>query len=80
MLIFDGFKDKKAAENVGVLVATAYSLKCEAFDSQKESQKVDPFPWKLRGAVLLVQRSSFDKIEECVIRLVRRHGAFWAGT
>ena len=73
MLIFDRFPSRTEAE----AFAQATELKTCVFDTQTESNLVDPFPYLLEPPIVLVERGERDDEIE---RLVINFGGEFAGT
>jgi hypothetical protein len=44
MLIFDEFPNRQAAENFSEATVVAFCVTAQVFDSQGDSNAVDPFP------------------------------------
>lgn len=79
MLIFDSFTYREQAEKFAKDVLDKHGLQAEVFDSQKESNAVDPFPFVLEAPIVLVQRAN-PSIEDEVIKLAKLHTGDFAGT
>jgi hypothetical protein len=90
MLIFDNFATRKQAE------AFAAAHNGQVFDSQEESNAVDPFPFELRAPIVLIDRPNLSgilgienedeavkmeqRIEADIIKDVEMYGGTFAGT
>jgi len=78
--IFDSFANTERAEGFVAAVKDKYDLEAEVFDTQQESDAVDPFPFVLTPPIVLVERLGGNKQEENLKRLVREYGGDFAGT
>jgi hypothetical protein len=56
VLIFDKFPSREKAEEFARLVTRERALEVKVFDSQKESDKSDPFPCQLTPPIVQVER------------------------
>lgn len=79
-LIFDKFSAKDDARSFAEFVKDNYDLDTTIFDSQIESDRADPFPYKLEPPIVHVPRlDDLDK-EQSIIDSVEQFGGTWAGT
>lgn len=78
MLIFDSFPDHTAADHFAQEVTARFGLWAAVFQSQDESNEVDPFPFVLLPPIVLVARDRAK--EEAVEQLVEKHEGRFAGT
>ncbi|GMV81491.1 MAG: hypothetical protein AMXMBFR7_26750 [Planctomycetota bacterium] len=74
MLIFDGFKTSAGAD------AFARAVGGTVYQSQDESDQVDPIPCDLIPPIVLVARADSDVAEQRLARRVKRYGGEFAGT
>jgi len=80
MLIFDSFPDRQAAEDFATHLQNEEKLGSSIYDSQDESNKVDPFPFELKPPIVLVSRLGWTKDELRVQRSVLKFKGRFAGT
>jgi hypothetical protein len=79
MLIFDEFANRAQAEGFATDVRDRLNLGATVYESQDQSDLVDPFPFELRAPIVLVDRSDRGKEEEAIDCVVEFGGRF-AGT
>jgi hypothetical protein len=79
MIIFHRFPSPPDAFDFARTVKCIHGLKAKVCFDQAESDKIDPFPCRLRGPVVLVDRSD-PETERKVERLVLGFGGTYAGT
>jgi hypothetical protein len=80
MLIFDSFASMKRASEFARHVETTFGHKALVFDSPEESNKVDPFPFRLFPPIVLVERDESYRVEEAIETTVDQFGGKFAGT
>ncbi len=86
MLIFDRFPTRQKAEDFVAYVKDKFNLWAQVYDSQKEANKVDIFPWALDAPIVLVERtllacdSEGENIEILIETDVDKFGGTFAGT
>jgi hypothetical protein len=81
MLIFDGFGSRKKAEDYAKTVKEKYKRSAMVYDSQEQSNAVDPFPFHLSPPIVLVERLEIgDELEDEIENLVQEFGGTFAGT
>lgn len=79
MLIFDSFPSVLKAETFADHVRMKHGLSANVYDSQEESNAVDPFPFELVAPIVLIERTEEKKEKEVVLLVVAFDGKF-AGT
>jgi len=79
MLIFDRFQSRPQAEAFAGFVRGTHRLWARVCDDQQESNQIDPFPFRLRGFIVLVERTEYE-LERRIEYEVERHGGHFAGT
>lgn len=79
MLIFDSFPERLAASAFAEAVQVRTGLAATVYDSQEQSNNVDPFLFKLVPPIVLVERSNSEQ-EQTVARVVAAFGGKLAGT
>ena len=79
MLIFDRFPSRDKAEAFASAVTQRDGLSATVYDSQDESNAVDPFPFQLHPPIVLVERS-LPSIEQALEKWVSVFGGQVAGT
>jgi hypothetical protein len=77
MLIFDSFPTRTTAEDFAKEITAKFALEATVFDSQKDSNAVDPFPFALSPPIVLVERDNWD---EASGMLRDPAGFLWGGT
>ena len=80
MMIFDQFPSRDEAEKFAAIVMRIDKRSARVFDSQEESDRVDPFPYSLDVPIVLVERNEDCSGEEKYERIVKRFGGRFAGT
>ncbi len=80
MLIFDSFATVELAKQFARHVETDFGSKALVFDSQEESNKVDPFPFELLPPIVLVERDDQYSGEKPIETSVVQFGGTFAGT
>ena len=88
MMIFDQFPSRKQAEAFAAYVKAEFRKDAQVFDSQKESNKVDIFPFQLFPPIVLVERYDDEdddwmtkaRKEEKIHKLVEQFEGTFAGT
>jgi len=79
MLIFDSFSSRKSAKDFAEVVRAKFKLRCGVYDSQEDSDLVDPFPFTLEPPIVLVERT-FDDLEADVENEVGLFNGVFAGS
>jgi hypothetical protein len=83
MLIFHKFKSRRKAEAYADAVTAKYKRWTNVYDTQEESNEVDPFPFLLRPPIVLVDRLGVDDDLETELEIeqfVKDYGGKFAGT
>lgn len=81
MLIFDGFTSRREAEDYAKAVTEKYKRSATVYDSQEQSNVVDPFPFHLSPPIVLVERLEIgDELEDEIEEFVQEFGGEFAGT
>lgn len=80
MLIFDGFPNRNAAEGFSQHIQAEYKRDAKVYDSQADSNAVDPFPFRLNPPIVLVERKDDYSDEEEIERSVKNFNGSFAGT
>jgi hypothetical protein len=81
MLIFDRFSTREMAEEFAKAVTEQYNRSATVYNSQEESDEVDPFPFQLSPPIVLVERLEIgDELEDEIEDLVQGFGGEFAGT
>jgi hypothetical protein len=81
MLIFDGFGSRVKAEKFAKVVTEKLKRSATVYDSQEQSNVVDPFPFQLFPPIVLVERLELGDEQEAEIEdLVMRFGGTFACT
>lgn len=86
MLIFDRFPSRAKAEQFATTVEKEFGLATQICESQQESDRIAPFPFRLALPIVLVKRpEGYDmedllKEERVVEERVRTFGGIFAGT
>jgi hypothetical protein len=81
MLIFDGFSSKEKAEDYARAVTEKFKRSATVYDSQEQSNAVDPFPFELSPPIVLVERLEIgDELEDEIEDMVHGYGGEFAGT
>ena len=80
MLIFDSFASMERASEFARHVEATFGHEALVFDSQEESDEVDPFPFQLFPPIVLVERDGSYSDEEAIETSVLQFGGKFAGT
>ena len=75
MLIFHRFPSRALAEDFAN-TAKRFGLVATIYRTQAESGKVDPYPFKLRPPIVLVERSACDSLMDSFANF---YGGYFAG-
>lgn len=79
MLIFDSFPSVLKAETFADHVRMKHGLSANVYDSQEQSDDVDPFPFELVAPIVLIERTEDKKEKEVALLVIAFDGKF-AGT
>ena len=73
---------KRKAKAFAAEVWKRFRLKARVCDSQDESNAIDPFPYRLDGVIVLVERDLLDgqQLEPEIQRLAEQFNGSYAGT
>jgi hypothetical protein len=82
MLIFDGFPSRALADAYAAWVIAKYERQACVYDSQEDSDAVDPFPFRLNPPIVLVDRLESDTVahQARIEKSVKKFGGQFAGT
>jgi len=80
MMIFDQFPSRDEAEQFAAHVKRRDKRSARVFDSQDDSNRVDPFPYRLEAPIVLVERNEDLSGEKKFHRVVLRFGGRFSGT
>lgn len=80
MLIYDSFSSREKASAFANAVIENYGRAAAVYDTQEQSNVVDPFPFRLTPPIVLVDSRDEDEDEPAIIGLARRFGGNFAGT
>jgi hypothetical protein len=81
MLICDGFGSRERAEEFAVAVMEKYNRAATVYDTQEQSNVVDPFPFQLSPPIVLVERLAIgDELEPDIEDMVHSFGGDYVGT
>lgn len=84
MLIFDGFPTREHARAFACQADAVYHRWAVVFDSQEESDAVDPFPYELVPPIVLVEREEMPERnlqeEDAIARMAVNFSGRFAGT
>jgi hypothetical protein len=81
MLIFDGFPSRVKAEAYATCVTDKYKRSATVYDTQEQSDAVDPFPFRLVSPIVLVERHEIgDEQEQQIEEMVQNFDGRFAGT
>lgn len=79
-LIFDRFPSMERAQAFAAHVEATFSHETQVFDSQERANENDPFPFKLDGPIVHVERFEDYSHEDEIIQAVRSFDGTFAGT
>lgn len=81
-MIFDKFATKVDAKKFADYIKNEHVRTAKIYTSQKESNRADPFPFRLDGPIVIVQRYMDDSIavEKYIEKSVVGFGGRFAGT
>jgi hypothetical protein len=81
VLIFDGFAFREKAEEYATWVTEKYQRSATVYDTQEQSDAVDPFPFRLFPPIVLVERIEIgDEQEQQIEEAVQDFDGRFAGT
>jgi hypothetical protein len=78
MLIFHKFEDKAHADACADEIVRRFAVTTYVCANQKESNMIDPFPFRLDGWIVLAGRTDDDNLR--IAEFVEKHGGIFAGT
>ena len=79
-LIFDGFPNKATAEAFAHHVEVTFGRPAQVFDTQEDSNRVDPFLFELQPPIVLVERDDDLAREQAIECLVENFDGEYVGT
>lgn len=80
MLIFDRFPNRVKAEAFAAQISKMFGHDASVYDSQEESNAVDPFPFVLTPPIVLVERKHDNQNETEIVEMVKTFSGKFAGT
>lgn len=80
MLIFDHFPDRLQAVGFASHIRATTGRDARVYNSQDESNAVDPYPFVLTPPIVLVPRAGSNAVDDAVEMAAYRFGGEFAGT